>query len=122
MKTIMFQQRRLVHGLLGAVLATTATSSFAQQPRMTPEQVAMNHVPAEAPSWVEGEVRRIDAETRKVTLRHAEIRNLDMPGMTMVFRVQDGLALDNVKVGDKVHFTAINDNGQVVLTQLQPAN
>jgi Cu(I)/Ag(I) efflux system protein CusF len=122
METIMFNKRRLVYGLLGAVLATTAASSLAQQPRMTPEQLAMNHVPAEAPSWVEGEVRRIDAESRKVTLRHGDIRNLDMPGMTMVFRVQDGIALDNVKVGDKVRFMAMSDNGQVVLTQLQPAN
>lgn len=118
----MFQQRRLVQCLLGAVLATAAASAFAQQPRMSPEQLAMNHVPAEAPSWVEGEVRRIDADTRKLTLRHGEIRNLDMPGMTMVFRVQHGVALDNVKVGDKVRFTAMNDNGQVVLTQLQSAN
>jgi len=122
MKTIMFQQRRLVQCLLGAVLATAAASTFAQQPRMSPEQLAMNHVPAETPSWVEGEVRRIDADTRKLTLRHGEIRNLDMPGMTMVFRVLDGVALDNVKVGDKVRFTAMSDNGQVVLTQLQSAN
>ncbi|WP_420225694.1 copper-binding protein [Pigmentiphaga litoralis] len=89
---------------------------------MTPEQLAMNHVPAEAPSWVEGEVRRIDADARKLTLRHGEIRNLDMPGMTMVFRVQEGVALDSLKVGDKVRFMAANDNGQVVLTQLQAAN
>lgn len=122
MKTTMFQQRRLVQCVLGAVLATAAASTFAQQPRMTPEQLAMNHVPAEAPSWVEGEVRRIDADARKLTLRHGEIRNLDMPGMTMVFRVQEGVALDSLKVGDKVRFMAANDNGQVVLTQLQAAN
>jgi Cu/Ag efflux protein CusF len=122
MKTIMFDKRRLVHGLLGAVLVTSAASSLAQQPRMTPEHLAMNHVPAEAPSWVEGEVRRIDAESRKVTLRHGDIRNLDMPAMTMVFRVQDGITLDNVRVGDKVRFMATSDNGQLVLTQLQHAN
>jgi Cu/Ag efflux protein CusF len=122
MKIIMFEQRRLVQCLLGAVLATAAVTTVAQQPRMSPEQLAMNHVPAEAPSWVEGEVRRIDADNRKLTLRHGEIRNLDMPGMTMVFRVQEGVALDNVKVGDKVRFTALNDNGQVVVTQLQSAN
>ena len=122
MNSNMFDKRLLVDGLLGALLATAAASTFAQQPRMSPEQLAMNHVPSEAPSWVEGEVRRIDADTRKVTLRHGEIRNLDMPGMTMVFRVQDGIALNGVKVGDKVRFTAMSDNGQLVLTQLQAAN
>ena len=50
---------------------------------------------------VAGEVRKVDKETGKLTLKHAPIPNLDMPDMTMVFRVKDPAMLDNVKAGDK---------------------
>ena len=50
----------------------------------------------------EAEVRKVDKEAGKVTLKHGEIRNLDMPPMTMVFQVKDAAMLEKVKVGDKV--------------------
>jgi len=68
----------------------------------------------------EGEVRKIDKSTGKITLRHGEIRNLDMPPMTMVFVAKDAALLDKVKVGDKVKFTADKDGGQYVVTALEP--
>lgn len=54
----------------------------------------------------EAEIRKIDLENKKITLKHGEIKNLDMPGMTMVFAVKDPAMLDTVKTGDKVVFTA----------------
>ena len=59
---------------------------------------------AQAADMTEGEVRKIDKEGRKITLRHAEIKNLDMPAMTMAFQVKDPAMLDRVQTGDKVRF------------------
>lgn len=68
----------------------------------------------------DGEVRKIDMEAGKVTLKHGDIRNLDMPGMTMVFVVKDKAMLDKLKAGDKVKFKAINDGGKFTVTDIQP--
>ncbi|MBW8372073.1 MAG: copper-binding protein [Thiobacillus sp.] len=76
---------------------------------------------AEASAMSEGVVRKIDAANARLTLRHGPIANLDMPGMTMVFRVQPPELLDAVKVGDKVRFHAEDINGAFTVTAIQPA-
>ncbi|MDA8255806.1 MAG: copper-binding protein [Betaproteobacteria bacterium] len=76
---------------------------------------------AETSAMSEGVVRKIDAANAKITLRHGPIANLDMPGMTMVFRVQPPELLDAVKVGDKVRFHAEDINGAFTVTAIQPA-
>jgi Cu/Ag efflux protein CusF len=69
-----------------------------------------------------GEVRRINKEQNKITLRHGEIKSLEMPPMTMVFTVRDPKLLDAVKVGDKVLFRAAKeDGGTYVVTAIKPA-
>ena len=68
----------------------------------------------------EGEVRKIDKEAGKITLRHGELKNLSMAPMTMVFRVKDAAMLDQVKAGDKVRFAAERINGALTVVQLQP--
>ena len=81
-------------------------------------------VPASAQTdivMVEGVVRKIDPENRKITIKHGEISNLNMPGMTMVFRLQEGIGLDKVLVGDKVLFHVEKINGAFVITELQGA-
>ena len=70
----------------------------------------------------EGEVRKIDMDAGKVTLKHGEIKNLDMPGMTMVFVVNDKVLLDKLKTGDKVKFKAVNEGGKITLADIQPAH
>ena len=65
-------------------------------------------------------MRRIDKAAAKVTLKHGEIKNLDMPGMTMVFQVKDAAMLDAVKVGDKVRFHVEKQGGAFVVTEMQP--
>jgi Cu/Ag efflux protein CusF len=64
----------------------------------------------------DGEVRKIDKAQSKVTLKHGEIKNLDMPPMTMVFRVRDPKMLDALAVGDKVKFTVEKIDGQYTVT------
>jgi Cu(I)/Ag(I) efflux system periplasmic protein CusF len=66
-----------------------------------------------------GEVRKVDADQGKVTLKHEPIANLDMPAMTMVFRVAQPELLKDLKAGDKVQFRAESVGGALVVTQLQ---
>lgn len=68
----------------------------------------------------EGEIRKISKDTGKLTIKHGEIKNLDMPPMTMVFTAKDPAMLDKVAVGDKVHFTVIEEGGKMVVTELHP--
>lgn len=69
----------------------------------------------------DGEVRKVDKENKKITLKHGEIKNLGMPGMTMVFLVKDPAVLDKVQAGDKVRFTAEKAEGGIVVTALEAA-
>lgn len=66
----------------------------------------------------EGEIRKIDAAAGKITLKHGPLKNLDMPAMTMVFRVSDPAMLGHLKVGDKVRFVAANPGGQLTITEI----
>ena len=68
-----------------------------------------------------GEVRKIDKAQGRITLQHAEIRNLDMPAMTMVFRVRDKSWLDALAVGDRVVFEAEKIDGHFVVTGIRKA-
>ncbi len=72
-------------------------------------------------SMTDGEVRKVDTETKKITLRHGTIQNLGMPPMTMVFQVKDPAMLDQVKAGDKVKFSADKVNGAYVVTHIESA-
>lgn len=67
----------------------------------------------------QGEVRRLDVPNAKVTIRHGEIKNLDMPPMTMVFVAKPKSLLDGLKIGDKIEFTAIEENSQYVVTSIK---
>ena len=69
---------------------------------------------------VEAEVRKVDTTTGKITLKHADIPNLDMPGMTMVFQVRDKAQLDTLKVGDRVQFRADKVMGAYVAVDIVP--
>ena len=77
---------------------------------------------AAATDMTDAEVRKIDMEAGKITLKHAEIKSLDMPGMTMVFVVKDKALLDKLKAGDKVKFKAVNDAGKFTVTEIQPVH
>ena len=70
---------------------------------------------------VDGEVKRIDPDSGKVTLKHGEIKNLDMPAMQMSFRVADPAWLKTLQVGDKVKFDAAKVNGQFTITAITVA-
>jgi len=83
------------------------------------EYAALQLAQADA-GMAQGEVRKIDRENRKVTIRHGEIRSLDMPPMTMVFQASDARLLDGLKVGDKVRFMAEKVDGGYAVTAIEP--
>ena len=74
---------------------------------------------ADAGEMTDGEVRRVDKEAGKLTLRHAEIKSLDMPPMTMVFRVKSPALLEGLKEGDKILFTAEKIDGAYTVTSVE---
>ena len=67
----------------------------------------------------DGEVRKIDKAAGKITIKHGEIKNLDMPPMQMVFRAQPPALLDKVQVGDKVRFHAEKVGGTYTITAIE---
>ena len=77
--------------------------------------------PAAAGDMADGEVRKVDKGSKKITIKHGEIKNLDMPGMTMLFQVSDPAMLDRVKAGDKVKFKAEKAATGIVVTEIQVA-
>jgi Cu(I)/Ag(I) efflux system protein CusF len=81
--------------------------------------LATANIVAWAQATTEGEVRKVDAAQQKITLKHGEIKNLDMPPMNMVFQVRDPAMLSQVKAGDKVRFTADKIGGTYVVTSIE---
>ena len=88
--------------------------AFAAAPA-EPAKMEMAH----SPSLTDGEVKKIDKEQGKITLKHGAIKHMDMPGMTMVFHVKDKAMLDTVKTGDKVQFMVVDEGGKMTVTQIQ---
>jgi Cu/Ag efflux protein CusF len=103
----------LVAGFLAAALA------YANQAHPRNDSASQGTTHAEAIS--EGEVRRVDKDAKKLTLRHGPLANLDMPAMTMVFQVSDPAMLEQVKTGDKVRFRAEEEGAAYIVTRLEPA-
>ena len=101
------------------VAALLAGPSFAQQ---KDDDHSAHHPPAAATAdMTDGEVRKIDKEAGKMTIKHGEIKNLEMPAMTMVFQVKEVALLDKVKAGDKVKFRAEKAASGYVVTAIESA-
>ena len=80
-----------------------------------------HHPAAKDAAMTEGEVRKIDKDAAKITIRHGPIANLDMPAMTMVFQVKDKALLEQVKTGDKIRFQAEKVSGGYAVTRVEAA-
>lgn len=109
---------------LAIALAMTATASIAAAQQGAhgdhgSHDAHAGHQAAAPAELTDGEVKKIDKETGKITLRHGELKNLNMGAMTMAFRVKDQAMLDQVKVGSKVKFAVDRVNGAMTIVQLQ---
>jgi len=96
------KRRSVLFSIASLVFAATASAQTAATP------------------MTDGEVRKVDRDAGKLTLRHGPIANLEMPAMTMVFRVVDPKMLDGLKDGDKVRFSAERVNGAITVTAIEP--
>lgn len=67
----------------------------------------------------EGTVKKVDKAQSKITIQHGPLANLDMPPMTMIFRVEDGAMLGQVKPGDRIRFMADKVNGRFTVTRME---
>lgn len=74
---------------------------------------------AAMPGMTDGEVRKVDKEAGKITIKHGEIKHMEMPGMTMVFSVKEKALLDKVEAGQKIQFIATQDNGRMIVTEIK---
>ena len=102
-----------------AIYAPVYAASHAGAPMtMTEGKTGVSSMGSTA--MADGEVRKVDMEAKKITIKHGEIKNLDMPGMTMVFQVKDPAMLDKVKAGDKILFKAEKTGGAIVITDIVP--
>jgi Cu(I)/Ag(I) efflux system protein CusF len=95
--------KHLKQALLTVLSAVAASAALAQ---------------AAAP-MTEGEIRKVDREAGKLTIKHGEIKNLEMPPMTMVFRVSDPGLLASLSAGDQVGFHAEKVDGQFTVTAIE---
>jgi Cu(I)/Ag(I) efflux system periplasmic protein CusF len=103
----------IIASTLFALSSFSYAASHAGAPASTASTTAL--------PMADAEIRKIDLENKKVTLKHGEIKNLDMPGMTMVFQVKDAAMLEKVKAGDKVKFTADKVNGAFTVLTIEIA-
>ena len=106
--------------LFAAALLTSAPA-WAQAPAADSHAAHHPAANAQQADLSEGEVTRVDVAALKVTLRHGELKNLNMPPMTMVFRVQDAAQLAPLKAGDKVRFRAEQVKGAYYATRIEKA-
>ena len=108
--------------LTTALLLAFATAPVVAQPKA--EEHSAHHpasAAASATEMAEGEVRKVDKGAKKLTIKHGEIKSLDMPPMTMVFQVKDGALLEAVKAGDKIRFVAEKTATGYAVTEIRPA-
>lgn len=113
-----------------SALLLAATPAFAGSHAVAPmekdaaksEVAAPFRAPSTSADMADGEVRKVDKENKKMTIKHGEIKNLDMPPMSMVFQVRDPALLDKLKPGDKIRFSAEKLEGAFVVTGIEPKN
>jgi len=109
-------QKLLALVFVFSLLSVGAVSGLAQEKQSEP---ALEQSPG-AVDMADGIIRKIDKANSKITIRHGEIKNLEMPGMTMVFQVRDPGLLNKVTAGDKVKFRAEKSGTAFIVTDIQP--
>jgi len=117
-------------GMQGSVTVTASKAASAasavvpvaladQSTKAMPEQ-GMKSM-ATDDKYTSGEIKKVDTAQGKLTIKHGDIKNLGMPGMTMIFKVNDPAMLGGVKAGDAVQFVVERKDGALVITELKKA-
>jgi len=106
-------------GMMGASPGDSGMGSMMGSERSSTDHMSGTRMDSASGMFAAGEVRKVNRDAQKITIKHGPIENLGMPPMTMVFRAQNAAMLDQVKAGDKVRFRAENINGQFTLTRIE---
>lgn len=72
-----------------------------------------------ASEYTKGIVKKVDPKSKKVTIIHEELKNLDMPAMTMVFRTADDTIFESMKAGNEIEFVADRVKGKLTVTEVK---
>jgi Cu(I)/Ag(I) efflux system protein CusF len=110
--------------IVAASLAMVTTSASAQMDMHDHAQhdAMPGMAQGDTNALTDGEVKKVDKETGKLTVQHGPLTNLNMPGMTMAFKVKDPAMLDQVKTGDKIRLRVERVSGTLTVTKLEAAN
>ncbi len=104
---------------LGAVVTALGLLLGVPEGASATPSAAPSGAATQATAKAEAEVRRVEVSTGRIQLRHGPIANLDMPPMTMVFRVKSPALLDGLKEGDRILFTAEKIDGAYTVTSVE---
>lgn len=107
---------------LALLLTLSGTAIAAAEHHGAPAAQASVSAAESSLPLTDAEVKKVDKDAGKLTLKHGPITNLGMPAMTMVFRVKDPAMLEQVKKGDKIRFAADNVNGAMTVVRLEPTD
>ena len=111
-------QTTLTFVIASAFAMTLSNAPFAQDAKPAVAVATASTVASDG-DMTGAEVRKVDKDAKKITLKHEAIKSLDMPGMTMVFQVKDATLLDKAKAGDKVKVKVIKDGSAYVVTDIK---
>jgi Cu/Ag efflux protein CusF len=107
--------------LIAITLSFVAFPITAQEQKTSPAPIEKPAINTDNPELIDAEVRKVDKDAKRITLKHGAIKSLDMPAMSMVFRVNDPMLLTNIKAGDKVKFSVMQTKNGYVVTRIEAA-
>lgn len=105
--------------LIAATLLATAPAFAQSEHGIHHAAAGEKSSPNTSGPLAEGEVKKVDKGAGRVTIKHGPLTTLDMPPMTMVFRVKDPAMLDQLKAGDNIRFKAEKIGGNYTVTEYQ---
>lgn len=107
---------------VGILFLTSATFSLLSSSLVLAQStpaVTKAAAPAATSTLSDGEIKKVLVDSKQLTIQHGPLANLNMPGMTMSFKVKDPAMLQQVKPGDKVRLLVEKVDGALTVTTLQ---
>lgn len=112
----------LVRSASAVVFAMAATTAFAAEDHSA-HMSHVAHAPATATATAaalsEGEIKKVDRQARRITIKHGPLANLNMPPMTMAFKVSDDSQIDSLNTGDRIKFVAGRQGAAYVVSRVE---
>jgi Cu/Ag efflux protein CusF len=100
-----------------SLAALVSFSAFAQETHS--EQHKDIQTQAVSDDMTAATVRKLDLDNGKITLKHEAIKSLGMPGMTMVFQIEDGALFEGLAQGDSVRFKVEKKGTAFIITAIE---